>query len=142
MHKGTHKNIAESINLYKLASLQGFASSQFNLAVSYENGDGVKQDIKQALIWYRLASAQGFETAQNRLGYLYLNGMGVTKSSLKAYMWWQIASQNGDKESLEQLRSLSLKMTKSQLDEANKLVVSCPTPCVGLSPYQQDFFEI
>ena len=123
--KGTLKNIAESINLYKLASLQGFAPSQFNLGASYENGDGVKQDSKQAVSWYKLASAQNFVQAQNRLGYLYLNGEGVLKSNLKAYMWWQIASQNGDKDSLEQLRSLSLRMTKSQLDEANKLVVSC-----------------
>ncbi len=38
---------------------QGFASSQFNLGLMYERGQGVPQDYVRAYRWYTLAANQG-----------------------------------------------------------------------------------
>ena len=37
----------------------GCANVQFNLGVTYENGQGVKQDTIEAAKWYQLAAEQG-----------------------------------------------------------------------------------
>ena len=38
---------------------QGHASAQYNLALKYDNGEGVLQDYKEAVKWYTKAAEQG-----------------------------------------------------------------------------------
>ena len=45
---------------------QGFASSQFNLGVMYNNGQGVPQDYIQAHMWANLAAAVATGEDQKR----------------------------------------------------------------------------
>ena len=51
-------------NLKRLASEQGDATAQFNLAWLYYKGDGVVQDYHEAHKWWNLAAAQGAENAR------------------------------------------------------------------------------
>ncbi len=48
---------------YEKAAAQGYANAQSNLAVLYDDGDGVPQDFVQAHKWYNLAAANGEKKA-------------------------------------------------------------------------------
>jgi TPR repeat protein len=45
-----------------MAAEQGDASAQFNLGVSYLNGQGVPQDYVQAHLWFNLAGVQATDS--------------------------------------------------------------------------------
>ena len=55
----------------------GEVTTQFNLGVMYNTGQGVPQDDKQAAKWWRLAADQGDGKAQYYLGAMYAKGRGV-----------------------------------------------------------------
>ena len=55
---------------YRKAADQGYASAQNNLALMYENGQGVTQSYPEAVKWYRLAADQGYAYAKYRLAEL------------------------------------------------------------------------
>jgi TPR repeat protein len=38
----------------------GYADAQYNLALMYNNGEGVPQDYALAVEWYRKAAEQGY----------------------------------------------------------------------------------
>ena len=58
---------ATALSLWRPLADQGFATSQYNLGVMYERGEGVPQDYKEAVKWWRLAAAQGDTWAQFNL---------------------------------------------------------------------------
>ena len=51
---------------FEEAAKRGLADSQFNLAVLYENGLGVKRDMKMAFMWLALAARNGDKDAVRR----------------------------------------------------------------------------
>ena len=53
------KNKAKAAKLFRKAAEQGHASSQFNLGVMYETGQGVPEDKAEATKWIRKAAEQG-----------------------------------------------------------------------------------
>ena len=53
--------------------------SQFNLALSYDKGEGVPKDLPEAAKWWRKAADQGFAEAQRNFGICFLRGDGVEK---------------------------------------------------------------
>jgi tetratricopeptide (TPR) repeat protein len=60
-----------AVQLYEKAAIDGFAPAQGNLAIAYQDGEGVPQDSERAHFWYRKAVASGEANAQNNYG-LYL----------------------------------------------------------------------
>ena len=69
------------------------AEAQYNLGVSYENGQGVKQSYEEAVKWYILAAEQGYAPAQLNLGYCYELGQGVKQSYEEAVKWYTLAAE-------------------------------------------------
>ena len=53
-----------------------------------------------------------------RLAELYSKGKGVKRDFIEAYMWIAVAGSLGDPDALEKLQSLSAKMKKGDLLEA------------------------
>ena len=53
--------------MYKKAAEKDDKDAQNNLAVLYENGDGIDKDIDKAIYWYKKSAEQGFQDAQNKL---------------------------------------------------------------------------
>ena len=47
-----------------MAAEQGDLVAQYNLALCYENGEGVKEDKTEAVKWYKKAAEQGQAKAQ------------------------------------------------------------------------------
>jgi TPR repeat protein len=68
----------------------------FNLGLSYYNGQGVEQDYAEAAKYFRKAAEQGHVSAQNNLGVMYANGQGVTKDNYEAVKWFRKAAAQGD----------------------------------------------
>ncbi len=75
---------------------QGDVTAQFNLGVSYVNGEGVPQDVAEAVRWYILAADQGDVDAQRNLGLMYLTGDGMPQDEAEAVRWLRLAADQGD----------------------------------------------
>ncbi len=90
------KNYAEAVKWFRKAAEQGDADAQFNLAVCYENGEGVRQDFAEAVKWYCKAAEQGNAAAQNNLGECYYYGRSVAQDYAEAVKWYSMAAEQGN----------------------------------------------
>ncbi len=80
----------------KLAD-NGDMVAQFNLGVSYYNGDGVATNLVEALKWYHKAADQGYATAQRLVGVFYYNGWGdVAVDYTEAAKWYRKAADQNE----------------------------------------------
>ena len=59
-----------SLMFYKKAAENGYADSQYNLAMCYETGTGVKKDLRMARKWYKEAAKNGNKQAIEQLNAL------------------------------------------------------------------------
>lgn len=85
----------EAAFLFRKSAEEGNANAQYNLAVMYANGIGVKQDETKAFLWYTKAACQGYANAQYNLGLMYEKGNGVTQDFMEAQNWYKKAAQQG-----------------------------------------------
>ena len=75
-------------------------TAQYNLALVYENGQGVEQDHEEAVLWFRNAADQGFALAQFKLANIYSNGQGVSQDLAQGVAWYRRAADQGHAESM------------------------------------------
>ena len=87
---------SEQFKKTKELAEKGSALAQFNLGLSYSNGNGVLKDLVEAAKWYRKAAEQGNLNAECFLGVCYYEGEGVLKDSVEAVKWWRKAAEQGD----------------------------------------------
>jgi len=104
-----------------LANL-GDPRAQYDLAVLYDKGLGVRQSNAEALRWYTRAAEQGDARAQYNLGLMYMNGQGVEPNLVLAYYWVSLSVAQGNANAPPAREYLAEKMTHAQIEEANKLV--------------------
>jgi TPR repeat protein len=72
-------------------------------------------------MWYRKAAEQGDTYGQMNLGSAYDMGDGVPKDQVLAYMWLNLSAAAGNELSRGELRDLEREMSKSQIQEAQRL---------------------
>ena len=89
-----------AVKWYRKAAEQGFVEAQFELALCYENGDGVPQDDAESITWYYKAAEQGHAIAQNNLGVHFHDGKGVNRNYAEALKWYYKAAEQGVENSL------------------------------------------
>ena len=77
----------------------GNAYAQYNLAICYRFGRGVKQNLPEALKWYRKSARQGFSPAIHNLAVCYEKGLGTPKDIPEAMRWYRFAASQGDTDS-------------------------------------------
>lgn len=82
--------------LYKELADKGDAEAQYNLAIMYRQGKGIKQDTKIALEWFEKSAAQGLTNAEYYLGHLYDSGDGVPRDPQTAVSWYKKAAEKGN----------------------------------------------
>ena len=75
---------ASNIENLKKEAMEGNPTAQYNFGLTYDKGDGVRQDFYEAAKWYSQAAEQGYASAQNALGSLYQSGQGVEQDYAKA----------------------------------------------------------
>lgn len=90
-----------------------------NLAIAYDEGQGVPKDEAQAVVWYRRAAEQGHASAQFSLGLMYAEGRGVAKDLVQAFMWYGLAAAGGV--TVRDRDTLARQMTPQQIAEAQRL---------------------
>jgi TPR repeat protein len=81
--------------LFEKAVAQGDPYAMFDLALMYENGQGVKQSDERVAELYTMAAEQGHVKAMNNLGNRYRDGKGVVQSYTKAVELFTIAAEQG-----------------------------------------------
>ena len=89
------RQMDEVVRLWGGAAEQGHAVAQYNLGITYENGDGVDVNYKKAYGWYEKAAEQGNKKAQFSLGVMYKNGRGVDVNYKKVMEWFEKAAEQG-----------------------------------------------
>ena len=118
---GVPQNYKEAVKWFRLSAEQGHAKAQYNLGVTYDKGLGVPQDYKEAVRLYRLSAEQGDASAQFNLGFMYGTGKGVLQDYSLAHMWWNICGSSGDKDCVKNRNIVEKKMSKQQIEEAQRL---------------------
>ena len=81
---------------FRASADEGHADSQFNVALMFERGIGVKKDEKEAVSWYLKSAEKGNGLAQFNLGVMYENGRGAEVDFAKANQWYRKAAVQGD----------------------------------------------
>jgi len=76
------------------AAEDNISNAQYNLALMYYQGDGVKRDIKKSAQWLEKAATNGHKKAIANIGRIYMQLMDFKK----ARHWMQINAKNGDRE--------------------------------------------
>ena len=94
---------ASSIDDVRLKAEQGDASAQFELAMAYDQGTGVKKDAVAAANWCLKAAEQGLAPAQNCIGSMLQFGDGVAQDDAAAVSWYEKAAAQGYGESYTNL---------------------------------------
>jgi hypothetical protein len=82
-------------------------SPNYQLALAYENGEGVDRDLGRALQLYCEAANDGDARAYLNLGWIYANGRGMARNDAVAVGWWQKAAQDGVPQAQNLLRMAS-----------------------------------
>lgn len=96
----TPQDFAKAVALYRLAAEQGLADAQYDLALSYYNGEGVSKDLDESHKWLMLAAKQNYAQAQYLLYYFYKDGMAVVKEEKEALRWLTKAVDNKHPEAM------------------------------------------
>ena len=98
-------------NFYKLytKAKNGDAESQYQLALCYDEGNGIKEDKYEAFKWFKEAALRNHAKAQNALGICYENGDGCTVNLDEAMRWYQLSIDNGLNRALLPLAGIYLK---------------------------------
>ena len=89
-------NMKLAYEKFLAGSNEGHVFSQYNLALMYENGIGIKKNEKYTLFWYNKAALQGNAAAQFNLGVLYENGKGTKVDFAQANKWYRKSAVQGD----------------------------------------------
>jgi localization factor PodJL len=80
--------------LYRDAAA-GDARAQYDLAVSYIQGQTVPQDHAAAAYWLRAAATAGLAPAQYNLGVMYDLGLAGVRDPVEALLWFHAAAEQG-----------------------------------------------
>ena len=80
---------------YEKAAERGHAVAQYNLAVLYFNGDGVRRNMGRASELLTTSAEKGNMDAQFLLGRMYFSGQGVTRDLKKEADLYRQASVQG-----------------------------------------------
>jgi hypothetical protein len=85
-----HGDYSSALEFWQERASSGDAQAQFNLALMYHGGLGVKPDESQALQWYQKAAQNGYPWAQEYLAIGYQEGwFGLERDRKKAKSWFK-----------------------------------------------------
>ncbi|NLE61288.1 MAG: sel1 repeat family protein, partial [Planctomycetes bacterium] len=65
--QGLRVNYRRAVHWYRLAAKGGDMMAQWNLAMCYRDGDGVRSSSRWCKYWLKAAAAQGHRKARQRL---------------------------------------------------------------------------
>ncbi|XP_014246724.1 uncharacterized protein LOC106665065 [Cimex lectularius] len=91
------KDNNEAFKHFMHSSKLGYPPAEYNIALCYERGIGIKQDFAKAAKWYEKAASNGHTTAMYNLGVFYAHGWGgLEESREKAKNLFIQAAEKGE----------------------------------------------
>ena len=99
---GLPRNRAKALELWHRAGELGNAKAYYNIAIAYDNGNGVERDTKKNIHYLELAAIGGEEMARHNLG-VEEACKGAMKRALKHAL---IATGSGHKKSLDMIQKM------------------------------------
>lgn len=108
---------------YKLVAAEaGYSLAQHDVAVSYSRQGNSEEAVK----WLKLASGQGYDMSLYGLSSSYYEGKGVPQDTSLAYAYLklshQVSERTVDAKARAVLDGLAAKLSKPELEKAEKLV--------------------
>jgi len=89
-------NYVQALNSFYVLAKKGDVDAQYNVALIYAQGKGVKSDISQAIEWYESAAKLGNGAAAYNLAQLYYDR---EEENPRGYgniiKWYEVAAKNG-----------------------------------------------
>lgn len=139
---GAVPDYAQAADWYRKAAAQNHSLAQFNLGIMYANGQGVVRDDAQSLVWFGRAANLGDAGAQYNMGRFCqrasMDGLpaNAPESRIEAYKWFQLSAAQGYKNSEGAYATLTFKMSRADVAEANERValfsaVNASKPLLG-----------
>lgn len=125
---GVAQDYAQAADWYRKAAEQNHALAQFNLGTMYANGQGVVRDNAQSMVWFGRAANLGDAGGQYKMARNFhrasLDGLPVDapEARIEAYKWYQLSAAQGYKNSEGAYATLTFKMTRADVTEANERV--------------------
>lgn len=89
------KNLHKAVQLLKLAAKADIASAHFDLAVSYEKGQGIKKNEQAAYRHYLAAALNGDNDSLTEVGRCLYYGIGIARDRKAAEIWFRRAEALG-----------------------------------------------
>jgi len=86
---------ANAFSLYLRAARAGLPDAQFDVAVMYDSGRGIRQDEASAALFFAFAAINGHARAAYNLALLYGSGDGVPRNSGLERAWFREAARLG-----------------------------------------------
>ena len=93
---GETVNYERAMEYYMECADFDYAPAQAQIALMYQEGQGVEVSYEQAMEWNNRAAQQGNAQGQAQIGYLYHMGLGVTQNLDEAGRWYSRAADQGD----------------------------------------------
>lgn len=97
---------------YLQAALKEDPKAQYNLAINYIYGYGVKQNFEKAIYWIQKSANNKYRWAQYKLGNLYLNGLAFYDLDYEHTNFWY-----DGRNIFRGLRGVYCKVTDEKLEE-------------------------
>ena len=125
---GAAQDYAQAADWYRKAAEQNHSLAQFNLGTMYANGQGVAQDDAQSVVWFGRAANLGDAGGQFNMGRCCqrasMDGRpaDAPEARIEAYKWFQLAAAQGYKNADGAYATLTIKMTRADVAEANQRV--------------------
>lgn len=89
------KNLRKAVQLLKLAAKADIASAHFDLAVSYETGQGIKKNEQAAYRHFLAAALNGDNDSLTEVGRCLYYGIGIARDRKAAEVWFRRAEALG-----------------------------------------------
>ena len=102
---------------------------QFNVAILYLKGKGLKKNVKKAFYWMKKSAQNNHHEAQHQLGMMYFNGTGVKKNTREAHHWLKKSAYAGNSQAKITLDDLTKQHSKN-----NKLLPNTNLVTKNLNP--------
>ncbi|NOQ89523.1 MAG: hypothetical protein GQ549_01105, partial [Gammaproteobacteria bacterium] len=100
------QDFATAAKILKPLARKGDKQAQYQMAVLYRNGQGIKENPKNSAYWMDKSARQGYERAQYLLGTYYEDGIGVKSDRKNAIYWYSAAVKQGHKNAGKRLKKI------------------------------------
>jgi len=102
----------KALNTFYVLAKKGDDKAQYNVAMMYAKGQGLKADRSEAMHWYEKAAKQGNAEAQYNLAQIYHHlGKEDAHAYEKAKYWYEKAAENGMMQAYNNLASFYMEGT-------------------------------